>query len=77
MKHVKIYYHFVGERVCRNLLNLDYVPTEDQTVDGQQTWFDQANFLGNYNLKSNRHGSTRARIFTRKDNFFSSGVQSN
>jgi hypothetical protein len=34
MKHVKIDYHFVKERVFKNLLDVDYIPTEDQTVDG-------------------------------------------
>jgi hypothetical protein len=34
MKHVKVDYHFVRERVFKKLLDVDYIPTEDQTVDG-------------------------------------------
>jgi hypothetical protein len=34
MKHVKVDYHFVRERVFKNLLDVDYIPTEDQIVDG-------------------------------------------
>jgi hypothetical protein len=34
MKHVEVDYHFVRERVSKNLLDVDYVPTEDQTTDG-------------------------------------------
>jgi hypothetical protein len=34
MKHVEVDYHFVRERVSKNLLDVDYVPTEDQSVDG-------------------------------------------
>jgi hypothetical protein len=34
MKRVKVDYHFVRERVFKNLLDVDYIPTEDQTVDG-------------------------------------------
>jgi hypothetical protein len=33
MKHVKVDYHFIRERVARNLLNVDYVPIGDQTAD--------------------------------------------
>jgi hypothetical protein len=34
MKHVEVDYHFVRERVVRNLHNVDYVSMEDQTSDG-------------------------------------------
>jgi hypothetical protein len=34
MKHVKVDYHFVRERVFKNLLAVDYISTEDQIVDG-------------------------------------------
>jgi hypothetical protein len=34
MKHVEVGYHFVREHVARNLLDVDYVPTNDQTVEG-------------------------------------------
>jgi hypothetical protein len=33
MKRVKVDYHFVRERVPKNLLDVDYVSTEDQTTD--------------------------------------------
>ena len=34
MKHVEVDYHFVRERVSKNLLDVDYVPTGDQIADG-------------------------------------------
>jgi hypothetical protein len=33
-KHIKIDYHFVQERVARNLLEIRFVSTKDQLADG-------------------------------------------
>jgi histone deacetylase 1/2 len=33
-KHIEVDYHFVRERVTRNLLKIDFVPTGDQVADG-------------------------------------------
>jgi hypothetical protein len=33
-KHIKVYYHFVRERVANRQLNIRFVPTGDQVVDG-------------------------------------------
>jgi hypothetical protein len=33
-KHIEVDYHFVRERVSRNLLKIDFVPTGDQVADG-------------------------------------------
>ena len=33
-KHIEVDYHFVRERVMRNLLHIDFVPTGDQVADG-------------------------------------------
>jgi hypothetical protein len=33
MKHIEVGYHFVRERVAKRLLEVDYVPTRDQTAD--------------------------------------------
>ena len=33
-KHIEIDYHFVRERVANKLLNVRFVPTGDQVVDG-------------------------------------------
>jgi hypothetical protein len=33
MKHIEVDYHFVKERVTKDLLNVDYVPTRDQIAD--------------------------------------------
>jgi hypothetical protein len=33
-KHIEVDYHFVRERVKRNLLQIDFVPTGDQIADG-------------------------------------------
>jgi hypothetical protein len=33
-KHIEIDYHFVRERVAGKLLDVDFVPTEDQVADG-------------------------------------------
>jgi hypothetical protein len=33
-KHIEVDYHFVRERVMRNLLQIDFVPTGDQVADG-------------------------------------------
>jgi hypothetical protein len=33
MTHIEVDYHFIRERVAENLLNIDYVPTRDQTAD--------------------------------------------
>jgi hypothetical protein len=33
-KHIEVDYHFVRERVMRNLLQIDFVPTVDQVADG-------------------------------------------
>jgi hypothetical protein len=33
-KHIEVDYHFVRERVSRNLLKIEFVPTGDQIVDG-------------------------------------------
>jgi hypothetical protein len=34
MKHVQVDYHFARERVSKNLLDIDGVPTGDQIADG-------------------------------------------
>jgi hypothetical protein len=34
VKHIKIDYHFVRERVVNGLLQIDYVPSENQVADG-------------------------------------------
>jgi hypothetical protein len=34
VKHIEIDYHFVRERVAKGLLQIDYVPSGDQIVDG-------------------------------------------
>jgi hypothetical protein len=34
MKHMEVDYYFVWEWVSMNLLDVDYVPTEDETTDG-------------------------------------------
>jgi hypothetical protein len=34
VKHIEIDYHFVRERVVKGLLQIDYVPSGDQVVDG-------------------------------------------
>jgi hypothetical protein len=34
VKHIEIDYHFVQERVIKRLLQIDYVPSGDQVVDG-------------------------------------------
>jgi hypothetical protein len=53
VKHIKIDYHFVQERVTKGLLRIDYIPTGDQVADG----FTKAlpvqsleNFKYNFNL---------------------------
>jgi hypothetical protein len=33
-KHIEVDYHFVRERVARNLLKIEFVPTGDQVADG-------------------------------------------
>jgi hypothetical protein len=33
-KHIEVDYHFVRERVFRKLLNIDFVSSKDQVVDG-------------------------------------------
>ena len=33
-KHIEVDYHFVRERVSKKLLEIDYVPTDDQVADG-------------------------------------------
>ena len=33
-KHIEVDYHFVRERVSKNLLKVDFVPTGDQVADG-------------------------------------------
>jgi hypothetical protein len=33
-KHIKVDYHFIRERVSRKLLNIDFVSSRDQVVDG-------------------------------------------
>ncbi|WVZ49645.1 hypothetical protein U9M48_000985 [Paspalum notatum var. saurae] len=33
-KHIEVDYHFVRERVSRKLLEIDFVPTDDQVADG-------------------------------------------
>ena len=33
-KHIEIDYHFVRERVAQKLLDVQFVPTEDQVADG-------------------------------------------
>jgi hypothetical protein len=33
-KHIEVDYHFVRERVLRNLLDIEYVSTKDQVADG-------------------------------------------
>ena len=33
-KHIEVDYHFVRERVNKKLLEIDYVPTDDQVADG-------------------------------------------
>jgi hypothetical protein len=33
-KHIEVDYHFVRERVTRKLLEIDFVPSRDQVVDG-------------------------------------------
>jgi hypothetical protein len=33
-KHIEVDYHFVGERVSRKLLKIDFVSSRDQVVDG-------------------------------------------
>jgi hypothetical protein len=34
MKHIEVDYHFVFEIVLRKLLDIDFVPSRDQVVDG-------------------------------------------
>jgi hypothetical protein len=34
VKHIEIDYRFVWERVANGLLQIDYVPSEDQVTDG-------------------------------------------
>jgi hypothetical protein len=33
-KHIEVDFHFVRERVLKNLLHIDFVPTGDQVADG-------------------------------------------
>jgi histone deacetylase 1/2 len=33
-KHIEVDFHFVRERVLSNQLQIDFVPTGDQVVDG-------------------------------------------
>ena len=33
-KHIEVDYHFVKERVSKKLLEIYYVPTDDQVADG-------------------------------------------
>jgi hypothetical protein len=33
-KHTEVDHHFVRERLTRNMLKMDFVPTGDQVVDG-------------------------------------------
>jgi hypothetical protein len=54
-KHIEVDYHFVRERVFRKLLNIDFVSSKDQVVDG----FTKAlsvrlleNFKNNLNLEA-------------------------
>jgi hypothetical protein len=34
MKHVDVDYHFVGERVAKGLLDIQFISTHDQVADG-------------------------------------------
>jgi hypothetical protein len=33
MKHIEVDYHFVQERVSKELLNIDFISSKDQVVD--------------------------------------------
>jgi hypothetical protein len=53
-KHIEVDYHFVRERVMRNLLQIDFVPTGDQIADGFTkpiTVRQLENFKHNLNLR--------------------------
>jgi hypothetical protein len=53
-KHIEVDYHFVRERVMRNLLQIDFVPTGDQVADGFTkpiTVWQLENFKHNLNLR--------------------------
>jgi hypothetical protein len=53
-KHIEVDYHFVRERVMRNLLQIDFVPTGDQVADGFTkpiTVRQLENFKHNLNLR--------------------------
>jgi hypothetical protein len=55
VKHIKIDYHFVWERVVKGLLQIDYVPLGDQVVDGFTKPLavrDFENFKYNLNLEN-------------------------
>jgi hypothetical protein len=50
---VEVDYHFMRERVLRNLLEIDFVPTGDQVADGftkALTVWKLENFKNNLNL---------------------------
>jgi hypothetical protein len=52
-KHIEVEYHFVRERVSKKLLEIDFVPSQDQVADGftkplQVRYLD--NFKYNLNL---------------------------
>lgn len=53
-KHIEVDFHFVRERVNRNLLQIDFVPSSDQVADGftkALTVRQLENFKNNINLR--------------------------
>jgi hypothetical protein len=54
-KHIEVDYHFVRERVLKNLLQIDFIPLGDQVADGFTkaiTVRQLENFKNNLNLRT-------------------------
>ena len=54
-KHIEVDYHFVRERVAKKLLDIRFIPTNDQVADGftkALSWHKLEDFKSNLNLVS-------------------------
>ena len=52
-KHIEVDYHFVRERVAKKLLDIRFIPTNDQVADGftkALSWRKLEEFKNNLNL---------------------------
>ena len=52
-KHIEVDYHFVCERVAKKLLDIRFIPTNDQVADGftkALSWQKLEEFKNNLNL---------------------------